>query len=322
MMKHFHNRTGRSIQEDSANRRNPMRQALLLLIPVALAAGCGKGPERSDAYGNFETTEIVVSSEAIGRIMAFDVEEGMRLAAGQVVGYVDTLQLALQRDQLTANRGAMRSRIDGVAAQTAVLQEQKRVAEVEHERVLRLIKDHAATSKQLDDVEGQIAVLDKQIASTRTQSATIRKEIEAVDAQIDQLADRIRKNMIVNPIDGVVLVKYAEAYEMTNGGKPLYKIADLGTVYLRAYISGDELPRLKLGQRVTVLVDESRTENRSLQGEVSWISSEAEFTPKTIQTKEERVNLVYAFKVRVANPDGAIKIGMPGEVQFAEHSSS
>ncbi|MGA7305978.1 MAG: HlyD family efflux transporter periplasmic adaptor subunit [Rhodothermales bacterium] len=322
MIKHFHNRTGRSSQKDFADRRNPMRQALLLLIPATFAAGCANGPERSDAYGNFETTEIVVSSEAMGRIMTFDVEEGMRLSAGQVVGYIDTLQLALQRKQLLANRGAMLSHINGVTAQTAVLQEQKRVAEVEHQRVLRLIKDHAATSKQLDDVEGQIAVLDKQIVATRGQIATIRNEIDAVDAQIDQLADRIGKSIIANPIGGVVLVKYAEDHELTNTGKPLYKIADLETMYLRAYISGDQLSHLKLGQQVTVLIDESRTETRSIQGEVSWISSEAEFTPKTIQTKEERVNLVYAFKVRVANPDGAIKIGMPGDVEFAQQSGS
>lgn len=293
---------------------------LLLLGLTTIVGACGSGLDRSDAYGNFETTEIVVSSEAAGRVMSLDAEEGTLLASGQVVGHVDTVQLALQRDQLVANRGAMRSRIEGIVAQIAVLNEQKRVATVEKDRIVRLIENRAATSKQRDDIEGQIAILDRQVASTRTQTLTIRQEIEAVEAQIRQVQDRLSKSTIVNPIDGVVLVKFVEAHELTGVGKPLYKIADLQTMYLRAYVSGDQLPHIRLGEPVTVLVDEEGGGNRALEGDISWIASQAEFTPKLIQTKEERVDLVYAFKVRVANPDGLIKIGMPGEVRFSSGS--
>lgn len=279
-------------------------------------AGCGSDDERSDAYGNFEATEVVISSEAAGRIMVFDIEEGMELGAGQTIGHVDTVQLALQRDQLMANRAALQSRISGVLTQITVLEEQRRVATVELDRIKRLMEARAATQKQLDDVEGQVSVIDKQILSTRSQNATIRREIEAVDAQIRQLEDRIRRSVIVNPVRGTVLVKLAEAYEQTGVGSPLYKIADLSTMYLRGYVSGSRLPDLRLGQNVTVLLDKSRSEDQSLDGQVSWIASDAEFTPKSIQTKEERVDLVYAFKVRVPNPQGLIKIGMPGEVRF------
>ncbi|HLE55510.1 MAG TPA: HlyD family efflux transporter periplasmic adaptor subunit [Rhodothermia bacterium] len=286
------------------------------LAIAVLLAGCGSDDRVSDAYGNFEATEVLISSEAAGRIMVFDVEEGSELGAGQTIGHVDTVQLALQRDQLIANRAALHSRIDGVLTQIHVLDEQRRVATVELDRIRRLMEARAATQKQLDDIEGQISVIDRQILSTRSQNATIRREIDAVDAQIRQIEDRIRRSIIVNPVPGTVLVKVAEAYEQIGVGSPLYKIADLSSMYLRAYVSGDQLPALSLGQNVTVLVDKNRSENQSLEGQVSWIASDAEFTPKTIQTKEERVDLVYAFKVRVPNPDGLIKIGMPGEVRF------
>ena len=289
---------------------------LSALAIVVLLAGCGSDDRVSDAYGNFEATEVLISSEAAGRIMVFDVEEGSELGAGQTIGHVDTVQLALQRDQLIANRAALQSRIDGVLTQIHVLDEQRRVATVELDRIRRLMEARAATQKQLDDIEGQISVIDRQILSTRSQNATIRREIDAVDAQIRQIEDRIRRSIIVNPVPGTVLVKVAEAYEQIGVGSPLYKIADLSSMYLRAYVSGDQLPALSLGQNVTVLVDKNRSENQSLEGQVSWIASDAEFTPKTIQTKEERVDLVYAFKVRVLNPDGLIKIGMPGEVRF------
>ena len=297
-------------------RHAPSFLRLASLLIAAGTAGCASDDGNSDAYGNFEATEVLISSEAAGPLLTFDVSEGTVLAAGQTVGHVDTVQLALQRDQLRAGREAMLSRIDGVLAQIRVLEEQRRVATVELDRVKRLLESRAATEKQLDDLEGQIAVIDRQIASTRSQNATIRKEIEAVDAQILQLEDRIRRSLIVNPVDGTVLVKHAEAYEQIGVGSPLYKIADLSTLFLRAYVSGDQLPGLSLGQAVTVLLDKDRTENQSLEGVISWIASDAEFTPKTIQTKEERVDLVYAFKVRVANPEGLIKIGMPGEVRF------
>ncbi len=296
----------------AATRRLPL---LIGILPVVLVA-CNGGDDGSDAFGNFEATEIVVSTEATGRIEQLDVEEGEHLPAGRLVGYVDTTQLALRKDQLAANKVAMQSRIDGVRAQINVFEEQKRVAEVERDRILRLLESHAATQKQRDDVEGQIAVIDRQIASTKAQNATIRREMDALDVQIRQLEDLIHKSRIINPVNGTVLVKYMEAFEMMGPGNPIYRIADLSTVYLRAYVSGDQLSDLTPGQQVTVIFDDDKTSNHEVDGVVSWISSQAEFTPKTIQTKEERVNLVYAFKVRVDNPDGSIKIGMPGEVRF------
>ncbi len=286
------------------------------LLLAALLVGCGANDDAADAYGNFEATEVLVSAEANGRLVRFDVAEGAALAAGQVVGLVDTVQLALRRDQVAAQRRAVASRIAGVLAQIDVLQEQKRVAQVEQARIERLLQDQAATSKQLDDVAGQIAVLDRQILQIRTQNATILGEVEALDAQLAQIDDQVRRSAVVNPLPGTVLVTFAEAHELTAAGKPLYTVADLDTMILRAYISGAQLPHVRLGQAVSVRIDESAEAVRTLPGTVSWIAAQAEFTPKLIQTKEERVNLVYAIKVRVGNADGALKIGMPGEVRF------
>ncbi len=305
----------------------PGRLPVNLLLPAFLLfagwlAGCRNDEAVSDAYGNFEATETLISSEATGRLLAFDVEEGQRLEAGAVVGLVDTTQLALQRAQLRASREAVRTKRQGVRAQIAVIEAQKKVALTEKARLEKLLRSEAAPRKQWDDILGQIDVLDRQIQSVRTQTATIEAELAALDAQIDQVEDRLARSRIVNPVAGTVLVTFAEPHEMTAAGKPLYKIADLDAMDLRAYVSGAQLPHLRLGRRVTVLIDENRTENRALEGEVTWIASEAEFTPKLIQTKEERVNLVYAFKVRVPNPDGVLKIGMPGEVRFAAESST
>jgi len=284
-----------------------------LLITLWLM-GCNGKDDQADAYGTFEAVETLISSEANGRLLRFEVNEGDSLIAGQIVGLVDTTQLSLRRDQLQAQRQSARSRTRGVVAQVDVLEEQKRVAEIEQARLEKLIADQAAPQKQLDDINGQIRVLNQQIQQIRTQNAPILAEVDAIDAQIAQINDQIHRSVIVNPMAGTVLVTYAKPHEMTATGKPLYKIADLSTLTLRAYISGDQLPHIRLGQSVDVQIDETRTDNRSLPGEIVSIASEAEFTPKIIQTKEERVNLVYALKVRVANPDGALKIGMPGEV--------
>lgn len=287
---------------------------MIALVTVWLAA-CSGNDGRSDAYGNFEATEYVVSAQASGSLLAFEAEEGATLDAGVPVGIVDTIQPALKREQLRAMRQAAGARIPNIIAQIDVLKEQKNVALVEKARLERLFKENAATQKQLDDVNGQIGVIDKQIVSIETQNASILGEIRSLDAQIEQLDDQMAKCRIVNPVRGTVLATYVEPTEVVSYGKPLYQIADLSTMFLRAYVSGAQLPHLRIGQKVDVLVDESRSENRALKGEVSWISDKAEFTPKIIQTKEERVNLVYAIKVRVAN-DGSLKIGMPGEVRF------
>ncbi|NNE47768.1 MAG: HlyD family efflux transporter periplasmic adaptor subunit [Rhodothermales bacterium] len=295
------------------------RTCRLRFRPIALAAalvlaGCTGGDELADAYGNFEATEVIVSAGATGRIMRLDVTEGQTVAKGSVVGIIDTVQFALQKAQLKASRRAVRSKLAGVDAQIAVTTEQRRVANRDRDRLTRLLADNAATQKQLDDVDGQISVLDRQIDLARTQLSTIRAEMVAFDAQIARVQDQIENALIINPTSGTVLTTYAEPREITAYGKPLYRVADLAVMELRAYVSGDQLPHIRLGQTVDVRIDETRSENRSMEGEISWISSESEFTPKLIQTKEERVNLVYAFKVRVENQDGSVKIGMPGEV--------
>ncbi|MDX1429101.1 MAG: HlyD family efflux transporter periplasmic adaptor subunit [Rhodothermales bacterium] len=289
--------------------------AACALLLLALNA-CSNGDDRADAYGNFEATQIIVAAEVGGRLNEFKVDEGAPLARGDTVGHIDTVQLTLQKSQFVAARRAVLSRLGEVAAHIALLEEQRRIARVEQERITRLLQDNAATRKQLDDADGQIAVIDRQVDQAKAQRTAIRSEAERFDAQIAQVDDQIRRANIVNPTDGTVLTKYAEASELVSAGRPLYKIADLSTMELRAYVSGAMLPHLRIGQDVEVQIDDSHTENRALRGVVSWISDESEFTPKLIQTKQERVNLVYAFKVRVPNPDGALKIGMPGEVRL------
>ncbi len=299
--------------------RSPFLVIVLLLLLLAAASGCDQAENRSDAYGNFEAVEVQVAAEAEGRLLRLSVQEGDRLQQGAPVALIDTTQLHLKREQLEANRRAIEARIPGLVAEMNVLEEQLTVARREKERILRLLEDDAATEKQLDDINGEIQVLQQKIESIRTRRPGIISEIEALDAQIAAVNDRIEKSIVTNPVSGTVLTAFAEPHELTSPGRPLYTIANLDTMILRAYVSGAQLPHIRLGQTVKVLVDESRTENRPLSGTVSWIASEAEFTPKTIQTKEDRVDLVYAFKVRVPNPDGRLKIGMPGEVQFNLH---
>lgn len=293
------------------------RFAALLLPCAGLFAfcGCSNQEERSDAYGNFEATEVVVSAEASGILLHFAVQEGTTLDSGVVVGLVDTVQLSLQRAQLVAQRAAIATKIGNVLAQIAVIDEQQRVTQRELDRVERLLEQSAATQKQHDDISGKIAVFIKQRAAIETQNSSVLGELRVIDTQIAQLDDRLHRAVIVNPLVGTVLTTYTDEREMAVMGKPLYSIADMRELVLRAYISGDQLPHVQLGDTVRVLIDSSKTANQSLSGVVSWISSKAEFTPRIIQTKEERVNMVYAIKVRVQN-DGRLKIGMPGEVRF------
>lgn len=279
------------------------------------AVGCSGNGDRSDAYGNFESTEILISAEASGKLLRFDVEEGSTIETNTMIGYIDTVQLAFKRDQILATQQSIRSKSANILAQIGVVQEQKNVALIEKLRLEKLFKENAATQKQLDDVNGQLNVLDKQMASIESQNASVLSDIRSLESQVSQINDQIHKSIIINPVKGTVLTKFAEPFEVVAFGKPLYKIADLSIMYLRVYVSGDQLPKIKLGAKVDALIDQSKTENQKLEGEISWISSKAEFTPKIIQTKQERVNMVYAVKVRVIN-DGSLKIGMPGEINF------
>ena len=293
-----------------------MKNIIIPLLAISVfIASCTKKDNRSDAYGNFEAVETIVSAEASGKILQFNVEEGQKLEQDAIVGYIDTVQLHLKKLQIAEQKKTVGTKFKSISTQVAVLEEQKRVNLREKARIERLIKDDAATGKQLDDINGAIDVINRQIASVKSQDETTRQEMKGYDAQADQIIDQISKSNIVNPVSGTVVLKLAETSEVVTFGKPLYKIADLSEMELRVYISGAQLPEIKLGQKVKVLIDNGATDFRSLEGVISWISDKAEFTPKIIQTKEERVNLVYAVKVKVKN-DGSLKIGMPGEIIF------
>lgn len=288
---------------------------LTLLVLIAFLNSCNKKQPSADAYGNFEVIETIVSAEATGSLLKFNVEEGSVLEEGQEVGRIDTTQLYLKKLQLEAQKKLIRSKFKNISSQIAVLEQQKENALKEKHRVESLLKNEAATGKQLDDINYSINVLEKQIQTFQVQNLSVREEINTIDVQIKQIEDQINKSIIVNPKKGTVILKLAEQSEVVTYGKPLYKIADLTYIELRAYISGSQLSQVKIGQNVKVYADLDKDNNREYEGTVTWISSKAEFTPKIIQTKEERVNLVYAIKVRVKN-DGSLKIGMPGEIRF------
>lgn len=289
---------------------------IVYIAAVVLAASCGTEAE-FDAQGTFEATEVVVSSEATGRILNFEVEEGMAVEANQMVGAIDSVQLHLQRKQLVAQQSALLGSRPDVKKQVAALREQIAKQNEELRRVENMLKDGAATKKQKDDIEAQIKILERQLDATLStldkNTSTINNNSAALEAQIAALDDRISKCRIISPVGGIVLVKYAEAGELASVGKPLMKIADLDNIYLRAYFTSDQLAKVNLGDEVKVVADFGGEERYDYIGRVAWISSESEFTPKTIQTKDSRANLVYAVKIAVEN-DGRLKIGLAGEV--------
>ena len=292
-----------------------MKTKLFVVIAATLLSACSGNNNDSDAWGNFESKEIMVSAEAQGKIMQLTIEEGDVLEKNQLVGVIDTTMQYLQKQQLIAQKQAVSTKIANVNAQIAVQEEQKQNLVNEKNRIEKLFAEKAATQQQFDDITSKYEIVNKQIAATKTQIDAIYKELNVIDKQIDVLNEQIRKAGIINPIHGTVLEKYIEAGEMAAMGKAIYKISKLDEIDLRVYVSGAQLPMVKIGQVVTVFIDKNEKENQQYEGVVSWISNQAEFTPKIIQTKEERVNLVYAVKVRVKN-DGHIKIGMPGEVKF------
>ena len=292
-----------------------MKKVLYIAVSL-LTLACSKEAE-FDAQGTFEATEVVVSSEAAGRILNFDIEEGMTIVANQAVGTIDSLQLHLQRKQLIAQQSALLTSRPDVKKQVASLREQIVKQKSELRRVDNMLSDGAATQKQKDDIEAQIKILEGQLEATLStldkNTSTINDNSVALEAQIAALDDRISKCRIISPIGGTVLVKYAEAGELASVGKPLMKIADLDNIYLRAYFTSDQLAKVNLGDQVKVVADFGGEERYDYTGRVAWISSESEFTPKTIQTKDSRANLVYAVKIAVEN-DGRLKIGLAGEV--------
>lgn len=304
-----------------------------LLYFIIFLQACHSKKEDFDASGSFEADEVVVSAQLSGQLNTFNVSEGDTLKKGEAVGTIDSVNIVLQKEQVQASIKALGEKTQNVKPQISLLQDQLSVQQSqltnlqhERERTERLVKADAATGKQLDDIIAQIDILQKQMNVTKqqiavqkstisTQNRGVLSERKPLQTRVEQLDDQISRATIVNPINGTVLTKYAEAGEMMTVGKALYQIADLSTITLRAYITGSQLAAIKLNQPVNVLVDNGADDYKTYPGIITWISGKAEFTPKTIQTKEERANLVYAIKIRVKN-DGFLKIGMYAEVQF------
>jgi HlyD family secretion protein len=301
--------------DKSSIKTHTMRKLQIIALSVLVLGACKNGAQKSDAYGNFEVTETIVSSESAGKLLAMEVKQGDKIETGKLIASIDSTELLLKKQQTLAQLSASETKKQNVTAQINVLKEQKKNVETTQQRISKMFADKAATQQQMDDVNGQISVLDKQISSTNTQFQLIASEMEVIKRQMDLLDEQLTKCRIKSPISGTVLETYLETGELATPGKPILKMADLSSLELKVYVSGAQLPQVKLGNDVKVLIDNGDKEMQTFTGKVSWISSEAEFTPKIIQTKEERVKLMYAVKVVVAN-NGVLKIGMPGEVVF------
>ena len=324
-----------------------MKKLFFSILVITLVSACKSGEQEFDATGVFEATETIISSESNGKILTFNIQEGSVLTANQLIGTIDCENLGLQKAQVEASMAAILEKKNDASPQTQILKEQinaqmaqisaqrEQLKNLEKEtgRLQNLVKADAIPSKQLDDLLGQYEVLKKQIAAMETNVGVLRQQIKSQEAQVliqnrgilsekkplmervAQIEDQIKRCSMINTLPGTVLVKYAEANEVTAMGKPLYKIADMQNMILRAYITGDQLSKVKTNQTVKVFIDNGKDEYKELSGVVEWIASKAEFTPKTIQTKSERANLVYATKIKVKN-DGFLKIGMYGEVKL------
>ena len=282
---------------------------------------CGRTKDTLDANGTFEATEIIVSSEATGKLIRFDIEEGQVIEAGSEVGYIDSMQLSLRKSQLQASMKALEIRRPDTRKQIAAIEQKIATAKTEKIRIANLLKANAANQKQLDDILAQIAVLEKQLDAQKSTLSIADRGIGGDNAvlgfQVEQLNDQMSKCRIINPVKGTVLVKYSEAGEVSVPGKALFKVADLNKMILRAYVTSAQLSKIKAGQSVKVFSDSGIDKKREYAGTISWISARSEFTPKTIQTQDERANLVYAVKVRIAN-DGYLKIGMYGGFKISD----
>lgn len=327
-----------------------MKSGVKKLVPLAgivLMASCGNGNGKSDASGTFEADEVIVSAEATGKILQLNVEEGAALAKDMVIGKIDPTAIELQKEQAASSVEALGQKTNDASPQVSVLEsqivlqnrqvavdeEQLRVLQKEQQRFQKLVAADAVPAKQLDDITGQVNVLEEKIKAGKTQLNVLQSQVNAqrrqvaiqnrgilsekdpMEKKVAIIEDQLNRTSIKNPLAGTVLTKYAQANEFTSTGKALYKIADLSVLKLRAYITGNQLAQVKLNQPVKVKVDDGKGGYREFSGTISWISDKAEFTPKTIQTKEERANLVYAVKINVKN-DGYLKIGMYGEVLF------
>ncbi|OFY47657.1 MAG: hypothetical protein A2W85_12640 [Bacteroidetes bacterium GWF2_41_31] len=292
-----------------------MNKTILIILLALFVGSCNSNHEVSDAYGNFESDEMIVSAQGNGELIRFLPNEGDLLKAGEIIGLIDTTDLHLKKKLLFKQLNTVASQITSLDAEMEVQKQLLTNNKVNQKRIVNMFSEGAATQKQLDDIHGLVVLNEKQIEAISSRKQNIFNQMAALDVQIEQLNEVISKCLIPNPVTGTVLVVYARKGELAAIGKPLYKLADVSTVKLKAYISGAQLPQVQIGQEVEVKYDRDANENTTVKGKVVWISSAAEFTPKTIQTKEERIDLVYAIKVEVIN-DGSIKIGMPGEINF------
>lgn len=297
-----------------------MKAHHFIIIAIALLLStCGNRNDSYDAAGIFEATEVIVSARGTGELMQFNLQEGQLVEANKSIGYIDSIQLYLKKVQLLASMKAVESRHYNVSRQIASIQQQITTQKTEQKRYENLIKSNAANQKQLDDINAQIALLEKQLVAQKetleNNNRSVTSESLGLLAQVSQIEDQIEKSIIASPIDGTILSKYAEAGELATHGRALFKVADIANMHLRVYITADQLTSLKIGQQVKVYADQGKSDRKEYQGTITWISDKAEFTPKTIQTRDERANLVYAVKIAVKN-DGLIKKGMYGEIKI------
>jgi HlyD family secretion protein len=293
-----------------------MKNTLITIIAALFLVGCKNKTDQADAFGNFEATEVMVSAETSGRILQFDSVEGTQVDNGTTIALIDTTLLHLQKAEIDAGMKSIRTRLSSVNAQNDIMNQQIENLKVNISRIEKMLKDDAATQKQFDDLTGQVAVLEKQIAANNTQKVSVAAELAVFESKKTTLNEQIKRSSVKSPLKGTVIEKYSEAGEITAAGKPLVKIADLSMIKLKVYVSGAQLESIKIGQQCTVRTDKGEKGFSTLTGTISFISGKAEFTPKIIQTKEERVTLVYAVNIDVMN-DGTFKSGMPGEAIFS-----
>ena len=296
-----------------------MKARSLIFIAIVLLGGCKNKTEVADAYGNFEATEVIVSAETNGRILKFDAREGSRIEKETELALIDTTLVYLQKREIIAGIRSVRTKVGTINAQNDIINQQIENVRVNINRIQKMLKDDAATLKQLDDLTGQEAVLQKQIAANNTQKISIEAELSVYDSKLATLNEQFKRSSVKSPLSGTLIEKYSESGEIIAAGRPLAKIADLSVIKIKAYISGTQIGKIKIGQKCTVRIDDSKKGYRSFEGTIAYISEKAEFTPKIIQTKEERVTLVYAVTIDVVN-DGSLKSGMPGEVIFSVNS--
>lgn len=300
------------------NHKN-MKYYFIIVLIIILFNSCSNNNKKSDAYGNFEAEETIISSESVGKILEFKIKEGSVIEKNSIIGQIDTTQLNLKKKQALAQKNIIATKFNHIISNIRVLEEKKKAIEKEYFRLQKLLNDSAISQQKFDKIDSELKIIVKQIEQIKTQNSTALNELEAANAQIELINDQIKRCQIINPVKGTVLNTYIKENELIMIGKPLYKIANLEEMTLKVYIDESQLSSIKLNDEVTVIYDVGKNKTEEKSGRIAWISENAEFTPKIIQTREERVNLVYEVKIELKN-NGKIKIGMPGEVIFHKNN--